>query len=115
MSELADKHPMTIKDELVPRAWKLLKDRGTGYTDAPGYLFEEFRTNELRIIRDEQGIFQVQVVSNDVYHVNSVWEDCFRCNGDGVVLDYKHVLAVQAVELMRQLMILDDLADLADV
>ena len=111
MSELSDKHPMLIKDELVPRTIKLLRSRGRAYSDAPGLVFEQFQNSNLRIVLDEQEILQVHVNQWGARGDRGPWEECFRCK-EGLIINYRHELAVWAVEELRRLMVLDDLANI---
>ena len=110
-SDLAKKHPMTIKDELLPRAVKLLAARGRDrVTDPPSDLtWREFKTDRISITECSDGVFLVGVDRSNKWARIAV--DAIRCK-DGLILNYDHDNAVEALEEMRRLMVLDDLASI---
>jgi len=113
MSELAGKHPMTIKDELLRRAVKLLTQRGVDRETSPSssFTWREFKTDSINIADASDGIFTIGVGQPNNWA--PVWVDAIRCRDNlGLVLNYDHERSVRALEEMRRLMVLDDLADI---
>jgi len=96
MSELISKHPMTIKDELLQRAVKILKVRGVDQvTQRPSdYTWREFKTDLISIADASDGIFTIGVGKYTKWA--PVWMDAIRCKDSlGLVLNYDHHNAIR--------------------
>ena len=110
----------SIKDELLRRAISVLKDRGTDRTtrDPSDLTWREFATSAIQItrynsedsIRYNDGIFRVGVDRSNKWAPITV--DAIRIKHNfSQVLNFNYDYAVEALEVLRGLMVLDDLAD----
>jgi len=102
----------SIKDELLRRAISVLKDRGTDRTtrDPSDLIWREFATSAIQITRYNDGIFRVGVDRSNKWAPITV--DAIRIKHNfSQVLNFNYDYAVEALEVLRGLMVLDDLAD----